>query len=177
MDRDYLKKYIPNHIADGILPRDPTLKKFLHSGPAALSFLTRLWGFMNAYSADRCTQVIEDYVVHGGDEGATERVLRQACGLKPCPVKKDDVGAENAAAALTRIVAPYDPLASDNATLQKQSDILFVILLDLPQEYFTMPSLRSLKCMSLPSNNSERENLMLRLCDHGLWMKSEAILS
>lgn len=48
---------------------------------AVAATLKSVWGFMCSYSKLQCQQVIEDYVVHGGDEGLTARSIRMACGL------------------------------------------------------------------------------------------------
>ena len=73
MDADYLKKSFPNHEAQGVFPRDPNLKDFLKSAPACITSRTRLWGYSSQYSAADCQQVLEDYVMNGGDEGSPTR--------------------------------------------------------------------------------------------------------
>ena len=49
---------------------------------ANTELLRMIWGFATTASSSTCYQIIEDYVIHGGDNGATEKILRNFCGLK-----------------------------------------------------------------------------------------------
>ena len=172
LDHDYLKKFMPDHEAEGVFVRDPTLKKFLQSDPAVLAMFTRLWGFCNIYTADQCQQAIEDYAINGSDEGATDKVLRSACGLKP---KLQTQSPETAPTELN--LPAYDPIAADKQGVEKYSDVLFKLLLDQPQDYFTAASLSRVKSVHLPSKSGDRESLLNRPCHFQLWKKSEARIS
>ncbi|CAE8656395.1 unnamed protein product [Polarella glacialis] len=82
-DRDYLKDNYPDSHLDGILPKCAELRTFLVS-PAAIAASLRIqYGFEQKHSKELCRQMIENYVVLGGDEGMTEERMRFACGLKP----------------------------------------------------------------------------------------------
>ena len=67
--------------AEGVFLKDPTLKAFLTSSGAVGAFLRLLEGFLKTRSEARCRDIIEDYVVGGGDRGLTRQVMRLACGL------------------------------------------------------------------------------------------------
>ncbi|CAE8607642.1 unnamed protein product [Polarella glacialis] len=82
-DRDYLKDNYPDSHLDGIFPKCAELRTFLVS-PAAIAASLRIqYGFEQKHSKELCRQMIENYVVLGGDEGMTEERMRFACGLKP----------------------------------------------------------------------------------------------
>ncbi|CAE8616915.1 unnamed protein product [Polarella glacialis] len=82
-DRDYLKNNYPDSHLDGIFPKCAELRTFLVS-PAAIAASLRIqYGFEQKHSKEVCRQMIENYVVLGGDEGMTEERMRFACGLKP----------------------------------------------------------------------------------------------
>ncbi|CAE8658603.1 unnamed protein product [Polarella glacialis] len=82
-DRDYLKDNYPDSHLDGIFPKCAELRTFLVS-PAAIAASLRIqYGFEQKHSKEVCRQMIENYVVLGGDEGMTEERMRFACGLKP----------------------------------------------------------------------------------------------
>ena len=80
-DQFYIAAHAVEPEKHGIFVRDPTLKDFLKSGPACLATLRVLWQFAGMYSAEECRQVLEDYVMNGGDDGLTEACVRIACNL------------------------------------------------------------------------------------------------
>ena len=53
----------------GIFPRDPTLKDFLREKPACLVTLRCIWNYARSRTAEQCRDVLEKYVVRGGDGG------------------------------------------------------------------------------------------------------------
>ena len=65
----------------GYFVKDPTLKEFLTSPGAVGAFLRMLEGFLLTRSTLDCREIIESYVVGGGDGGLTRGVMRAACGL------------------------------------------------------------------------------------------------
>ena len=67
--------------AAGCFVKDPTLKDFVTSQGAVAAFLRVLEGFLMTKSAADCREIIEGYVVGGGDGGLTRTVMRAACGL------------------------------------------------------------------------------------------------
>ena len=66
----------------GVFLKDDSLKDFLKSSPAVVAFLRLLEGFLKEKSEQACRDIIEGYVVGGGDKGLTEQVMRVACGLE-----------------------------------------------------------------------------------------------
>ena len=67
--------------ARGIFPRDPTLKDFLRDKPACLVTLRCIWNYARRRTASETRAVLENYVVHGGDEGLTRIAARTSCNL------------------------------------------------------------------------------------------------
>ncbi|CAE7461722.1 unnamed protein product [Symbiodinium sp. CCMP2592] len=67
----------------GIFPRDPTLKDFLRDNPACLVTLRCVWNYARNRTAEQCRDVLEKYVVRGGDCGLTLATVRRSCGLTP----------------------------------------------------------------------------------------------
>ena len=67
--------------ARGIFPRDPTLKDFLRDKPACLVTLRCIWNYARRRTASETRAVLENYVVHGGDEGLTRIAVRTSCNL------------------------------------------------------------------------------------------------
>ena len=60
-------------------------RDFLTGPDAAAAFLRKLENFMTMYSEADCRAIIEDCVLGGGDEGLTEEIMREACGLPVMP--------------------------------------------------------------------------------------------
>ncbi|CAJ1439678.1 unnamed protein product, partial [Effrenium voratum] len=68
---------------DGVFPKDSDLADFLRSAPAVAAGLQLQHAFETQYSKQQCIDLIEDYVVWGGDFGLTETTMLEACGLPP----------------------------------------------------------------------------------------------
>ena len=79
---EFLRKFYPDAHLNGVFPKDSALKDFLVSGPAVASSLQLQFGFELEHTREQCLQMIEDYVVLGGDLGLTEEKMRGACGLQ-----------------------------------------------------------------------------------------------
>ena len=65
----------------GFFVKDPSLRDFVTSDGAVGAFLRVLEGYLRTRSTRDCREVIEDYVLAGGDQGLTRLVMRSACGL------------------------------------------------------------------------------------------------
>ena len=68
---------------DGVFRKDPDLANFLTSPPAVAAGLQLQHAFEAEHSKQDCLDMIENYVVWGGDGGLTESVMREACKLPP----------------------------------------------------------------------------------------------
>ncbi len=68
---------------DGVFRKDPDLANFLTSPPAVAAGLQLQHAFEAEHSKQDCIDMIENYVVWGGDGGLTESVMREACKLPP----------------------------------------------------------------------------------------------
>ena len=84
-DEDFLKEKYPDAHLDGIFPTRPHLRHFLKSGPAIAAGLVVQHGFELGHSREACLAKIDNWAVLGKDEGLTESVMREACGLRPRP--------------------------------------------------------------------------------------------
>ena len=82
LEASYITQHMQNADAQGIFPKDPTLKDFLRSGPACLATLRVIWQYAHTHSAEACSNCLEEYVLQGKDEGFTELCVRRACGLQ-----------------------------------------------------------------------------------------------
>ena len=89
-DEEYLKKYLPDASKYGIFPRKASLLSLYRSsvGCAAGDKVHAAWE--DGKSIDDIDRIINSYVLEGGDNGDTCRVLREACGLLPRPAREGD---------------------------------------------------------------------------------------
>ncbi len=168
MDADWLHVNMPNHEEKGVFARDPTLKDFVRSGPACLASLTDLWSYARAHAANDCYQVIEDFVANGCDEGNTEPILRSACGVK------EKAPAISSAQQPAKV---FDPREADLESLSSASQVIMNIVLDSTKDVITLPQLCLAKTTLLPGTSGQREDLMKRLVNAGMWAKTEVLLS
>ena len=83
LDPSYIQRHIPNSGKYGLFPRQPDLKPFLRSAVAVAAGLMLQHGFESLHNEEACRDVINEYVLRGGDGGLTEKHMRQACGLPP----------------------------------------------------------------------------------------------
>ena len=97
VDAEYIRRVLPDAEKYGIFPRAPDLKPFMQSGPAIAAGLQRQLGFERKYGEAASRSVIDDYCLRGGDNGITEKYMRQAC-LLPEPSKPRPGGRSSAAA-------------------------------------------------------------------------------
>ncbi|MCP4190228.1 MAG: hypothetical protein GY768_06340, partial [Planctomycetaceae bacterium] len=94
VDPDFIEKRLPNAATYGVFPRQNDLKPFLRSGPGILAGLRLQHGFERLHDRDACRTLLDDYVLRGRDQGATEKYLREACGLQPPRKTKDTASVE-----------------------------------------------------------------------------------
>jgi len=92
----------------GRFPRDQSLRDFLRSGPAVAATIKILWGFMSEKSGDMRVDLIEAYVLRGGDKGLAWASMRLACGLPPRPLPGAPPATEGAAVKSELVPAPVD---------------------------------------------------------------------
>ncbi|CAK0822133.1 unnamed protein product, partial [Prorocentrum cordatum] len=97
VDAEYIRRVLPDAEKYGIFPRAPDLKPFMQSGPAIAAGLQRQLGFERKCGEAAARSVIDDYCLRGGDNGITEKYMRQAC-LLPEPSKPKPSGQSSAAA-------------------------------------------------------------------------------
>jgi len=90
VDKEFLRTRYPDAAEDGIFPADEELRTWLRSGPCVAAAIRLQHGFECDHGRQECIDLIESYVVRGGDCGLTEDAMRQACGLRPCNRQNDD---------------------------------------------------------------------------------------
>ena len=121
LDADYLESHYPDAAQDGIFPKNPRLRTFLQSGPAACALLSLQHGFELRHSRVQCEAMIESWVTKGCDDNLTERTMRMACGLPRLQVSSTAtvkaVNAETPAPLQALLASPVDPDADNNARL------------------------------------------------------------
>ena len=54
LDGNYLQKHYPDAAKDGIFPKNPHLRNFLQSGPAACAMISLQHGFESRHSKEQC---------------------------------------------------------------------------------------------------------------------------
>ena len=141
---------------DGIFARDPDLHDFLTSSPAAAAGLQLQHAFEAEHSKQQCLDIIEDYVVFGGDSGLTETTMREACGLPPRNLR-DILGKMNG-------VINLDEPEEDKQEIQWRSvrEAIVAHLLESKKISITKPSLTALRFAEGP--NVSRQALVEGLC-------------
>ncbi|CAK0791818.1 unnamed protein product [Prorocentrum cordatum] len=97
VDAEYIRRVLPDAEKYGIFPRAPDLKPFMQSGPAIAAGLQRQLGFERKHGEAASRSLIDDYCLRGGDNGITEKYMRQAC-LLPEPSQPKPSGQSSAAA-------------------------------------------------------------------------------
>ena len=85
VDAQYIADKLPDASKYGLFVRDPDMKEFLGGSQAIAAGLILQHAFEAEYNLVGCRKKIEDYRVHGGDHGLTEREMRIACELPPAP--------------------------------------------------------------------------------------------
>ena len=87
MDRKFLEATMGMSEAaqTGLCPRESEAKARIISGPAIAASLRIQLGFEMTHSLQACKDLLDDYVLRGGDHGITTRYTRHACGLPPLP--------------------------------------------------------------------------------------------
>ena len=162
-DRKFLTDNYPDASADGIFPRNPALKRFLTSKPAALAGLRLQHGFEMKHSKSDCEAMIENYAALGGDGGLTEDTLRLACGL-PVRSRREDI---------TAGIPVFKESSSQDGAGLPDSDlrIVYVALMeDMLAKGRDFMSFFQFKHFTLPhgSPNLDRESLWKRLKESSL---------
>lgn len=124
----------------------------------------RQHSFEAEYSRKDCEEMIENYVVWGGDRGLTEKTMRAACGLPARDVRQ----ATNATSRLVAVVEIDD--ASDTATESKewnQAQVSMIsAMLAQRKAFFSHKALMNLKVANGP--NVTKEGLIQGLVDKRL---------
>jgi hypothetical protein len=163
-DSDYLKKHYPDSHLDGIFPKCAELRNFLVSPGAVAASLKIQYGFELKHCKEECRQMIENYVVLGGDEGLTDERMRSACGLKPRD-KRQQIVAGPADAFDTGSQAERD---DDIQALSKVHDFLVQQLLLEGRSHITS---YDWKKVILPANspNVDKPTLWTMLMTHQLF--------
>ena len=108
--------------ARGIFPRDPTLKDFLRDKPACLVTLRCIWNYARRRTASETRAVLENYVVHGGDQRLTRIAVRTSCNLPVEAEQSVDI-LEEALAGLDDAIKP-PPQQTDELERAKKAQIL-----------------------------------------------------
>ena len=148
---------------DGIFPKDPSLPAFVISGPAIAAGLQLQHAFETGHSKQDCLDMIENYAVWGGDNGLTETVMREACGLPPRDLRE----AATRAAGIINVEDDADTPA--NQVWQKFFIALVQSQLTQRVLYVTPARVRSFKTKEVP--NTTKDGIIEGLQNMGLLLK------
>ena len=140
---------------DGVFVRDPDLADFIKSGPATAAGIQLQHAFEASHSKEQCLEMIENYVVWGGDGGLTEETMRLACGLPSRDVRN----------ASTRTGGVIDLDQEPEQEEQKEAgawknalEAIAAFLLERRKQTFTAPQLGTVKVIDGP--NVTRQGLL-----------------
>lgn len=176
----------------GIFPRDPTLKDFLREKPACLVTLRCIWNYARSRTAEQCRDVLEKYVVRGGDGGLTLATVRRSCGLAPNEnVQVDDV--QETLDALAKKPTDPSPATADpakhqvstvQATIQghkeDQKEAMRQIrqwLVDERKEWFTVAQLKNAKAKYVfPFSKQDAQEVVQKMVSGGQLLAAPAVL-
>ena len=175
----------------GIFPRDPTLKDFLREKPACLVTLRCIWNYARSRTAEQCRDVLEKYVVRGGDGGLTLATVRRSCGLTP----NENVQVDSVQEALDALVnKPADPSlataapAKDQASMVKatvdghkaeQDEALRQIrqwLRDEQKDWFTVAQLKNAKAKyAFPFGKQDAQDVIPKMVSGGQLLAAHTV--
>ena len=80
-EKAFLEQHIQNPERYGCFARESDAKQFLTSGPAIVAGWKIQQVFAEEHSQSQIEDIIQRYTRCGGDNGVTQKVIRQACGL------------------------------------------------------------------------------------------------
>ena len=161
--------------ARGIFPRDPTLKDFLRDRPACLVTLRCIWNYARRRTASETRAVLENYVVHGGDEGLTRIAVRTSCNLPVEAEQSVDI-LEEALAAIDDASNP-PPQQVDELERTKKAETLeqMKVMADIKRwlqserkDWFTAAQIKTAKAgSSFSFGRSESAAVLEKLAANG----------
>lgn len=131
---------------DGVFRKDPDLANFLTSPPAVAAGLQLQHAFEAEHSKQECLDMIENYVVWGGDGGLTESVMREACKLPP----RDLTNVATRAAAIINV----DEMETEQEEVEKWDILrssLVEFLLIRKKLFATQALVRVMNCKNGPN--------------------------
>ena len=140
---------------DGVFVRDPDLADFIKSGSATAAGIQLQHAFEASHSKEQCLEMIENYVVWGGDGGLTEETMRLACGLPP----RDVCNASTRTGGV--IDLDQEPEQEEHKAAgawQNALEAIVSFLLERRKQTFTAPLLGTIKVTDGP--NVTREGLL-----------------
>ena len=163
--------------AHGIFPRDPTLKDFLRDKPACLVTLRCIWNYARRKTAEECRDVLEQYVVHGGDEGLTRSSVRRSCGL----TVEETVTKDPIQEILTSLAEKKKEQDQDRTAQQKEDDAcvqqICTWLLQERKDWFTVAQLKVAKNKYVfDFNKQTAQTYIQRLAKAGKLIGTSAVL-
>ena len=163
--------------AHGIFPRDPTLKDFLRDKPACLVTLRCIWNYARRKTAEQCRNVLEQYVVHGGDEGLTRSSVRRSCGL----TVEETVTKDPIQEILTSLAENGKKKDQDRTTQQREDDAcvqqICTWLRQERKDWFTVAQLKVAKNKYVfDFNKQTAQTYIQRLAKAGKLIGTSAVL-
>ena len=74
----FLERHLPDHEKYGIFKREEDAKDFLTSKQGVVAGLRLQQVFSEKHSEAECRRIVQEYTRCGGDNGVTEKYIRQA---------------------------------------------------------------------------------------------------
>ena len=169
--RVYDPRYIEKHCgvnpaSRGIFPRDPSLKKKLGSPGSGAVMVKLLRGFMEQNSSDNCVQMMEDYAMNGGDNGATRLELMKACNLNPEVVPHNVSSPETTP---TKTLTDEFQFQQGKATpMLREANAVMSYMLDMCLDRMNANEVRKIKAIKIPGDPNA---FLDKLCSAGHFAK------
>ena len=169
--RVYDPRYIEKHCgvnpaSRGIFPRDPSLKKKLGSPGSGAVMVKLLRGVMEKNSSDNCVQLMEDYAMNGGDNGATRLELMKACNLNPEVVPHNVSSPETTP---TKTLTDEFQFQQGKATpMLREANAVMSYMLDMCLDRMNANEVRKIKAIKIPGDPNA---FLDKLCNAGHFAK------
>lgn len=151
-----------------MFPKNPKLRDFLTSGPAAAAGIYLQHGFEVRHSRDECHAMIERYAALGGDGGLTEDSMRLACGLQLRDRRTEAVAGGDAPMLLSDSQEGDERAVYLNGLQVAQSLIITRLMKD-SSDHMTS-AMFGYVTLSKEVPNMEKDKLWNTLCSEGLML-------
>ena len=169
IERSILEQHHKEAHVDGVFPCDDELRNFLVSPPAVAAGMAIQHGFEEQHNASSCRQMIENYVVKGGDHGLTEKWLRKSCGIATAD-EAPRTGEQRALDILAGIDLGVEELGRESATDSDETHVENARAAMLRRDMYSIGQSVFLQIKSSGTSKAEKTEIWHRLVGKGLFI-------